>query len=101
MVEGEELREVSQNWGGTEPKRTVTCMVLKACANDRCKASQPFTAMNFEGLDLTSSGRGRRDLCQKMLVFFCGKPFVKPFSNSLNKAEVLLCEQHFSIDAKR
>ncbi|GFY26434.1 hypothetical protein TNCV_26311 [Trichonephila clavipes] len=35
MVEGEELREVSQNWGGTEPKRTVTCMVLKACANDR------------------------------------------------------------------
>ncbi|GFU36882.1 uncharacterized protein TNCV_2670611 [Trichonephila clavipes] len=26
-----------QNWGGTEPNRTVTCMVLKAKANDRRK----------------------------------------------------------------
>ncbi|GFT04958.1 uncharacterized protein TNCV_4744941 [Trichonephila clavipes] len=25
------------NWGGTEQKRTVTCMVLKAKANDRRK----------------------------------------------------------------
>ncbi|GFW68561.1 uncharacterized protein TNCV_529161 [Trichonephila clavipes] len=24
-----------QNWGGTEPNRTVTCMVLKTTANDR------------------------------------------------------------------
>ncbi|GFU36273.1 hypothetical protein TNCV_559141 [Trichonephila clavipes] len=24
-----------QNWGGTEPNRTVTCMVLKAKANGR------------------------------------------------------------------
>ncbi|GFV00520.1 uncharacterized protein TNCV_3644981 [Trichonephila clavipes] len=24
-----------QNWGGNEPNRTVTCMVLKATANDR------------------------------------------------------------------
>ncbi|GFU42667.1 hypothetical protein TNCV_3138741 [Trichonephila clavipes] len=24
-----------QNWGGNEPKRTVTCMVLKAIVNDR------------------------------------------------------------------
>ncbi|GFW82453.1 uncharacterized protein TNCV_3819321 [Trichonephila clavipes] len=27
------------NWGGTEPNRTVTCMELKATANDRCKNS--------------------------------------------------------------
>ncbi|GFX30475.1 hypothetical protein TNCV_3461261 [Trichonephila clavipes] len=26
-----------QNWGGTEQSRTVTCMVLKAKANDRRK----------------------------------------------------------------
>ncbi|GFW40247.1 uncharacterized protein TNCV_1696551 [Trichonephila clavipes] len=27
------------NWGETEQNRTVTCMVLKAKANDRCKNS--------------------------------------------------------------
>ncbi|GFV14099.1 uncharacterized protein TNCV_525751 [Trichonephila clavipes] len=45
LVKGEERWEVSdhpqgvlpQNWGGTEKNRTVTCMVLKAKANDRCK----------------------------------------------------------------
>ncbi|GFT30420.1 uncharacterized protein TNCV_2377121 [Trichonephila clavipes] len=26
---------LSQNWGGTEPNRTATCMVLKAATNDR------------------------------------------------------------------
>ncbi|GFT11874.1 hypothetical protein TNCV_1923841 [Trichonephila clavipes] len=26
-----------QNWGGNEQNRTVTCMVLKAKTNDRCK----------------------------------------------------------------
>ncbi|GFY14423.1 uncharacterized protein TNCV_1314771 [Trichonephila clavipes] len=26
---------LSQNWGGNEPNRTVTCMVLKATDNDR------------------------------------------------------------------
>ncbi|GFW20667.1 uncharacterized protein TNCV_1048901 [Trichonephila clavipes] len=26
---------LSQNWGGNEPNRTVTCMMLKAAANDR------------------------------------------------------------------
>ncbi|GFY12041.1 synaptojanin-1 [Trichonephila clavipes] len=43
LVEGEESWETSDhsqsvfplNWGGTEPNRTVTCMVLKATANDR------------------------------------------------------------------
>ncbi|GFW79130.1 uncharacterized protein TNCV_3631611 [Trichonephila clavipes] len=29
------------NWGGTEKNRTVTCMVLKAKANDRRKNSSP------------------------------------------------------------
>ncbi|GFS88862.1 uncharacterized protein TNCV_3569581 [Trichonephila clavipes] len=43
LVEGEERREVSdhpqgvlpQYWGETELNRSVTCMVLKAMANDR------------------------------------------------------------------
>ncbi|GFT18064.1 uncharacterized protein TNCV_423311 [Trichonephila clavipes] len=43
LVQGEERWEASDqpqsvlplNWGGTEPNRTVTCMVLKAAANDR------------------------------------------------------------------
>ncbi|GFU78968.1 uncharacterized protein TNCV_308091 [Trichonephila clavipes] len=43
LVEGEERWETSDhhqsvlplNWGGTEPNRTVTCMVLKATASDR------------------------------------------------------------------
>ncbi|GFX97521.1 uncharacterized protein TNCV_2840811 [Trichonephila clavipes] len=43
LVEGEKRWEASdhpqgvllQNWGGTEPNRTVTCMVLKATANNR------------------------------------------------------------------
>ncbi|GFX46868.1 hypothetical protein TNCV_4040141 [Trichonephila clavipes] len=30
-----------QNWGGTEPKRTVTCMMLKATDNDR-RISSPL-----------------------------------------------------------
>ncbi|GFY29468.1 uncharacterized protein TNCV_2626391 [Trichonephila clavipes] len=29
------------NWCGSEQNRTVTCMVLKAKANDRCKTSSP------------------------------------------------------------
>ncbi|GFV56396.1 uncharacterized protein TNCV_855491 [Trichonephila clavipes] len=41
-----------QNWGGTEQNRTVTCMVLKAKANDRRKNLNPLTAMNFVDLDL-------------------------------------------------
>ncbi|GFX17823.1 cullin-4A [Trichonephila clavipes] len=44
-VKGEERWEVPGhpqgflplNWGGTKPNRIVTCMVLKAKANDRCK----------------------------------------------------------------
>ncbi|GFX24240.1 uncharacterized protein TNCV_1366201 [Trichonephila clavipes] len=43
LVEGEEMWEASDHsqsvlslyWGGTEPNRNVTCMVLKATANDR------------------------------------------------------------------
>ncbi|PRD27058.1 UNVERIFIED_CONTAM: hypothetical protein NCL1_36380 [Trichonephila clavipes] len=43
LVEGKERLEASDhpqsvlplNWGGTEPNRTVTCMVLKATDNDR------------------------------------------------------------------
>ncbi|GFS94844.1 uncharacterized protein TNCV_4457111 [Trichonephila clavipes] len=45
LVEEEEMWETSdhpqgvlpQNWGGPEQNRTVTCMVLKAKANDRRK----------------------------------------------------------------
>ncbi|GFW04361.1 hypothetical protein TNCV_877331 [Trichonephila clavipes] len=32
---------LSQNWGGTELNRTVTCMMLKATANDR-RTSSPL-----------------------------------------------------------
>ncbi|GFX85301.1 uncharacterized protein TNCV_2675761 [Trichonephila clavipes] len=46
LVEGEERWEAltlprmfSQNWGETELNRTVTCMVLKATANDRRTSS--------------------------------------------------------------
>ncbi|GFU57107.1 uncharacterized protein TNCV_1779701 [Trichonephila clavipes] len=43
LVDGEERWEASDhpqsvvplNWGGTEPNRTVSCMVLKATDNDR------------------------------------------------------------------
>ncbi|GFV29625.1 uncharacterized protein TNCV_329911 [Trichonephila clavipes] len=43
LVEGEERWEASDhpqsilplNWGGTEINRSVTCMVLKATANDK------------------------------------------------------------------
>ncbi|GFS68517.1 uncharacterized protein TNCV_4584431 [Trichonephila clavipes] len=34
-VEPVNLGVLPQNWGGNEPNRTVTCMVLKATANDR------------------------------------------------------------------
>ncbi|GFV71808.1 uncharacterized protein TNCV_4868921 [Trichonephila clavipes] len=30
-----------QNWGGIEPNRTVTCLVLKSMANDR-RICSPF-----------------------------------------------------------
>ncbi|GFS48296.1 uncharacterized protein TNCV_2296741 [Trichonephila clavipes] len=44
LVEGQERWEAFEhpqillplNWDGTEPNSTVTCMVLKATANDRC-----------------------------------------------------------------
>ncbi|GFT15511.1 hypothetical protein TNCV_3265181 [Trichonephila clavipes] len=54
LVEEEERWEVPdhpQNWGGIEPNRIVTCMVLKAEDNDRRKSS-PLPSMNFAALDL-------------------------------------------------
>ncbi|GFT70065.1 uncharacterized protein TNCV_4690101 [Trichonephila clavipes] len=47
LVEREERSEAPDhpqsllplNWGGTEQNRSVTCMVLKAKANNRCKNS--------------------------------------------------------------
>ncbi|GFW25559.1 uncharacterized protein TNCV_1308201 [Trichonephila clavipes] len=56
FVEGEERWEASDhpqsvlppNWSGIEPNRTVTCMMLKATANDR----RHFAMINFVGLDL-------------------------------------------------
>ncbi|GFS58028.1 putative transposase [Trichonephila clavipes] len=54
LVEKEERWEVpdqSQNWGGIEPNRIVTCMVLKAEENGRRKSS-PLPTMNFVALDL-------------------------------------------------
>ncbi|GFW99836.1 uncharacterized protein TNCV_3420651 [Trichonephila clavipes] len=43
LVAGEEMWEsvFPQNWGGTKLNRTVTCMVLKATANDR-RTSSPL-----------------------------------------------------------
>ncbi|GFW44166.1 hypothetical protein TNCV_3855271 [Trichonephila clavipes] len=45
LVEGKERWEATdvlpQNWGGTELNRTVTCMMLKAMANDR-RTSSPL-----------------------------------------------------------
>ncbi|GFV56591.1 uncharacterized protein TNCV_1247861 [Trichonephila clavipes] len=40
---------IPQNYGGTEQSPTVTCIVLKAKANDRCRN---LAAMSFAGLDL-------------------------------------------------
>ncbi|GFS65105.1 hypothetical protein TNCV_1635981 [Trichonephila clavipes] len=54
LVEEEERWEVPdhlQNWGGIEPNRTVTCMVLKAEENDRLKSS-PLPSMILVALDL-------------------------------------------------
>ncbi|GFT98081.1 uncharacterized protein TNCV_789031 [Trichonephila clavipes] len=59
LVEGEERWEAPDhpqdvlplNWGGIEPNRTVTCMVLKTTANDK-RHLAPFVMMNFVGLDL-------------------------------------------------
>ncbi|GFV58163.1 hypothetical protein TNCV_687701 [Trichonephila clavipes] len=48
LADGEERREAldpqdvfSLNWDGIELNRTVTCIVLKATANDECTSS-PF-----------------------------------------------------------
>ncbi|GFW12437.1 cullin-4A [Trichonephila clavipes] len=53
LAEGKERWEAQdalpQNWDGKEPNCTVTCMVLKAKANDR----RHLAMMNFVGLDLS------------------------------------------------
>ncbi|GFW61422.1 uncharacterized protein TNCV_346701 [Trichonephila clavipes] len=59
LVDEDERWEVSnhpqgvfpQNWGETDPNRTVTCIVLKAKANDRNTTSF-LPTRNFVGLDL-------------------------------------------------
>ncbi|GFW12035.1 hypothetical protein TNCV_4531001 [Trichonephila clavipes] len=59
LVEGEDKWEtpdhlqsvLPQNWGGTEPNRSVACMVLKAKTNDRRKNLAPFSD-EFRELDL-------------------------------------------------
>ncbi|GFV45297.1 uncharacterized protein TNCV_2037501 [Trichonephila clavipes] len=56
LVEREERREapdhlkgvLPQNWGGTEQNHTITCMVLKAKANDRRK-NLPLSRDEFRG----------------------------------------------------
>ncbi|GFU68829.1 uncharacterized protein TNCV_1548131 [Trichonephila clavipes] len=56
LVEGEEMLNspdhpqsiLTQNEGETELNRPVTCLVLKATANDR----RPLAMMNYVGLDL-------------------------------------------------
>ncbi|GFV78390.1 hypothetical protein TNCV_95471 [Trichonephila clavipes] len=40
-----------QNWSGTEPNCTVTCVAFKATANDS-RTTSPLATMNFVGLDL-------------------------------------------------
>ncbi|GFV01711.1 uncharacterized protein TNCV_2774071 [Trichonephila clavipes] len=55
FVEGEDRWEAADqpqsviplNWGGIEPNRSVTCMVLKATANDSRHLA--FAMMNFVG----------------------------------------------------
>ncbi|GFV59739.1 hypothetical protein TNCV_1908101 [Trichonephila clavipes] len=42
---------LSQNWGGTEPNRTVICMGLKPTTNDKHKSLAPCP--DFGDLDLT------------------------------------------------
>ncbi|GFU47798.1 uncharacterized protein TNCV_4465421 [Trichonephila clavipes] len=68
LVKGEEKLEVlgplqgflPLNWGGTEKSRTVTCMVLKAKANDKCK----ILAFSHDELR-----KHRSDFVRQILVF--------------------------------
>ncbi|GFX28570.1 uncharacterized protein TNCV_1153781 [Trichonephila clavipes] len=69
LVEGEERREASDppqgvlplNWGGTEPNRIVTYMVLKATVNDRRHLA--LAMMNFVALDLTFADQRNWSKC--------------------------------------
>ncbi|GFV36651.1 hypothetical protein TNCV_1033271 [Trichonephila clavipes] len=54
---GSRMREGPQNLGGTELKRTVTSMVLKASDNDRRK-NYPLATMNIVDLDMTRRSGG-------------------------------------------
>ncbi|GFW49385.1 uncharacterized protein TNCV_3058921 [Trichonephila clavipes] len=57
LVEGEERWEAPGpqgffpiNWGGTEQKRTVTCMVFKAKANDRLDVREVGHSISEEAM---------------------------------------------------
>ncbi|GFW08201.1 hypothetical protein TNCV_956321 [Trichonephila clavipes] len=55
LVEGKErwkASDPSQDWDGIKPISTVTCMMLKATANDRHTTTQSLATINFMGLDL-------------------------------------------------
>ncbi|GFV31761.1 uncharacterized protein TNCV_2098201 [Trichonephila clavipes] len=64
LVEGKERWEIpdlsqgvlSQNWGGNEPKRTLSCMLLKSMTNYK-HTNQSFAIMNFVGLNLAHSDK--------------------------------------------
>ncbi|GFX55223.1 hypothetical protein TNCV_1156801 [Trichonephila clavipes] len=45
-----------QNWGGIEPNRTVSCIVLKTTDTDR-HTLKHFAMMNFVGFDLAFADR--------------------------------------------
>ncbi|GFV99436.1 uncharacterized protein TNCV_1514061 [Trichonephila clavipes] len=78
LVEGEERREASDhpqsdlplNWGGIERNRTVTCMVLKATANDRRHLALCHDEFRWHRSGHCRSGateyRSRRDYHDKM-----------------------------------
>ncbi|GFX19850.1 uncharacterized protein TNCV_1434111 [Trichonephila clavipes] len=63
LVEGEEKWEASDypqsvlplNWGGTELNRTVTCMVLKATANDRRHLALFHDEFHLEGNEIADT----------------------------------------------
>ncbi|GFU76247.1 uncharacterized protein TNCV_527271 [Trichonephila clavipes] len=64
LVKGEERWEASDhpqsvlplNWGGTEPNRIITCMVLKATDNARCPLALCHDEFREPRSDLCRSG---------------------------------------------
>ncbi|GFU42266.1 hypothetical protein TNCV_4554371 [Trichonephila clavipes] len=74
------------NWFRIELNHTVTCMVLKAMANDR-RYELALCAINFVGLDLTPSGRWhqKQHIFLKVDAHEKGKPFRGPWAFSPQK----------------